>query len=1030
MAAPAGAGKTTLVASYIESRRIACLWYQVDSGDRDLASFFHYLGLAVARAAPRFRRPLPKLTPEYLGGIAVFARNFFREVGRRMRPSFALVLDNLQEVDAAAQLHAVLCEGLSELPPGGHVILVSRTAAPEAYARLRVNRQLDGLDWEELRLSENESRGLVRALGRGAAPAPSESIDSLHRRCEGWIAGLILLRELAPGRDARPEQIRTAPAQALFDYFATEVFARRAPAVRDFLLLTALFPSFTAAMAERLTGYARTDVLLGDLVRQHHFTERRSESPESFQYHSLFREFLIAQALATWGAAEIARQRQRAAAILERGGRVDEALPLYLAAGDSSAAARLIRVRAENLAATGRHATLAALIERLPAANLEHDPWLMYWHALTRLSPAPAEARADLEAAYDRFDATDDSAGLYLAWTAIVESFFIEYRDYLPVDRWIPVFESLRARHPEFPSPQLEARVLYAAVGMLQQRFIDHPLLPGLAERLEVLIEATPDANRRALLGIHCLLYHMVLGRTERAKQVLAMMRIADERPGIEPVIRLTSCLCVALLEWYLGHPRTALRYVEQGLELVNEHELPAALKLFILNQGIYGSLARGDARGASRFLEQMRVLVAGRNDIPAAIYHHCATMTAAHHGDLTVASEHGATSTSLAERRGVLFGYFCNLYSFANVALLRGDREKGSAMLADARAIGAKTGSRYIELLCGLSECAFFLEDAEREAAIAKLRRVLTMSRELGGPAVPFLPHRVLARVYGAALEHGVETEHVKDLIAKLEVAPTDEVLHVDAWPWPVKIYTLGRFGVAVNGATLKFAAKAQKKPLDLLKALIAFGGRNVREDRLVGVLWPDADTDRAALALTTTVHRLRRLVGQKAVERLDGRITLDARVCWVDAWSLERVLAAAERTCHTGSPEAIDALAENLPVLYRGAFLSDHDEEPWLLATRERIRDKLLRVLGSAADALVRVQRHEQAVRCLQKSLEIEPLAEGTYRRLMETHLARQQRSEALAAYRRCRKVLAAHFGVEPSPDTEAIRRRIRPA
>ena len=69
---PAGCGKTSLVASYLDQRKIPYLWYQVDEGDSDLATFFHYMGLAARKAAPRFQKPLPLLTPEYLAGISTF----------------------------------------------------------------------------------------------------------------------------------------------------------------------------------------------------------------------------------------------------------------------------------------------------------------------------------------------------------------------------------------------------------------------------------------------------------------------------------------------------------------------------------------------------------------------------------------------------------------------------------------------------------------------------------------------------------------------------------------------------------------------------------------------------------------------------------------------------------------------------------------------------------------------------------------------------------------------------------------------
>jgi ATP/maltotriose-dependent transcriptional regulator MalT len=113
VASPAGSGKTTLVSSYLQARGIPCLWYQTDSGDSDIATFFYYLGLAAKKAAPRFRKPLPLLTPEYRMGIPVFARRYFEELYKRLKPPFAIVLDNYQEVPSPRdhQHRAVLRSG-------------------------------------------------------------------------------------------------------------------------------------------------------------------------------------------------------------------------------------------------------------------------------------------------------------------------------------------------------------------------------------------------------------------------------------------------------------------------------------------------------------------------------------------------------------------------------------------------------------------------------------------------------------------------------------------------------------------------------------------------------------------------------------------------------------------------------------------------------------------------------------------------------------------------------------------------------
>lgn len=86
LCAPAGSGKTTLVASWLASRKLPCLWYQVDEGDGDLATFFYYMGLAGKKAAPKHKKPLPLLTPEYLLGIQTFTKRYFEDLYGRLTP--------------------------------------------------------------------------------------------------------------------------------------------------------------------------------------------------------------------------------------------------------------------------------------------------------------------------------------------------------------------------------------------------------------------------------------------------------------------------------------------------------------------------------------------------------------------------------------------------------------------------------------------------------------------------------------------------------------------------------------------------------------------------------------------------------------------------------------------------------------------------------------------------------------------------------------------------------------------------------
>jgi DNA-binding SARP family transcriptional activator len=184
--------------------------------------------------------------------------------------------------------------------------------------------------------------------------------------------------------------------------------------------------------------------------------------------------------------------------------------------------------------------------------------------------------------------------------------------------------------------------------------------------------------------------------------------------------------------------------------------------------------------------------------------------------------------------------------------------------------------------------------------------------------------------------------------------LAPPSSRSDDEAWPFSVQIQTLGAFRVLVEDRPLEFQRKAQKKPLELLKAIVAFGssGDGVREDRLADALWPDADADAAAGALTSTLHRLRRLIGENAITRQEGRLGLVPERCSVDLWRFGELLTRFERDAPSAAAPERASRTERLLALYRGPFLPGDADTPWLIERRQRVRADLLRWLRASAE------------------------------------------------------------------------------
>jgi DNA-binding SARP family transcriptional activator len=234
------------------------------------------------------------------------------------------------------------------------------------------------------------------------------------------------------------------------------------------------------------------------------------------------------------------------------------------------------------------------------------------------------------------------------------------------------------------------------------------------------------------------------------------------------------------------------------------------------------------------------------------------------------------------------------------------------------------------------------------------------------------------------------------------------------------IRIYTLGRFGLVINNQTIAFAGKAPRKPLQVLKALIALGGRGVSINALMLAVWPELG--RAARpALDVALMRLRKLLcSHSALTLSDGKLTLDERECWVDAWRFERTIAKFDTAVDWHSPRDIF-------VLYRGRFLEGEDDLQCVAKVRDRLAARFRRITLDIARAEEHAQRWQIAAEIYRRCLEHENLEEEFYSRLMYCEWRLGRRSDALKTYRRCCDVLRLHFYAKPSAGLSDLYRRV---
>jgi ATP/maltotriose-dependent transcriptional regulator MalT len=953
--APAGSGKTVLAATWLQARRRPCLWYQLDARDADPAAFFYFVRAAAARLAPRKRETLPLLTPEYAHGLDSYARSFFEQLSGWLRPGTVIVLDDFQELPEDAPLQQLMPAALSALPDGIRVIVASRVQPPAAFARLVAHQRVSRLGSDELALSGEEGRDLARLQRRDLCAADA---DAVWRQTDGWLAGTVLLLEQKEAGICDRAQPDPAAPGAIFEYFTAELFDRATPRIRRFLLETALLPRVTLPAAAALTGEASAPEILAELVRRNLFTVRLAGADPCYRYHPLFREFLVSRARAAHPPDAWRALLRRASEVLAGERAFSDAAQLMIEAEDHGGLAALALERAPAHVRHGRSATIESWLRALPPEWADRNGWVAYWLGVCRAVADPQEARGYLERAYRAFRAADDPGGSFLAWAGFVNTFFYVWDRFGPLDAWIGELEDLLQRHPTFPSLEIEAQVTFGMMASLMWRRADHPRIGEWIDRAERLLRADLAPEMRMQLATYLAFFHLWWrGHPARCVALLEDMRPLLDAPDLSPQTELMYRIIEAAYHARVLDRDACFAAVERGLARADATGV-VGLSLTLAIQGIYGALGTGDVGAGARYLRRAASYLGPDHATNVGHYHHLGAWISLCAGDLAGAEERFALMSAQVPVSGAEFALPWQLHIGANLLVERGRHDEAVAMAEQGLEWARPRGNLILEHQFLMVQAWALLAAGRDGEAIEKLRPALAIGREHGIVTFPFMGWRpaVAARLAALAVEHGVEAEHVRAQIQTSRLAAPESAVALEAWPWPVRVRTLGAFELWRKGERVIFRGKVQRKPLDLLFALVAFGGRDVREEAVTEALWPEADGDAARHALESTLYRLRKLLGVPGViVQRDRKLTLDPRTCFVDALALEAALSPTrkvERSQGTPDPAAVVQL-------YRGPFLAGAADLPWTAPMRGRLRVKLARWLdaleqrGAAADA-----------------------------------------------------------------------------
>ena len=1030
--AEAGYGKTTLLADFTRGRAMRCLWYKLESSDRDWVTFVNYLVAAGREAHASFGSATAALLASMAANNPskeLVVSTLLAEFGALGDAPTAFIFDDYHLVDESEDVREIVTRLLKTAPDSLRFVFLSRRRPELPLARLAAQGELAEFDTDELRFSQGETEQLFTEVYR--QPLEAEIVAQVDARTEGWAASLQLLHSSIRGRS--PAEVRSfvralSGAQGpLYDFLAEEVLSELPPELQRFLvrasLLERVVPSHAVAVMSTSEPAADEATVVRCITEAERLglMAKRAATSTSHRFHPLLREFLQRQLIQHVDAEELRAMHLSVARASEEREWLTACHP-YIAADQPEQAMRVLGSSVAVAIGTGRWGAAAEIVDRLegidpaPAvavllardvADRGHPDRSICLLDAVDLTTVPADVRALVRQARAALQwHRGDGAGVVAALNETVAD-------------------------DETPEPFRElAEVFLLLVGSATDGS-----LRVLSDRLTSMGEKQSGHGMKFFAGIsfhNAMLtefsrarYRVAFDCGNRALEELAMTG-ANPREMYSTLASLAAC-CFELGRFAESeaHGEAALRsddapsdvFAELAyLNLIQGHADRALLLSRMARQS--GTWQAGNAKLAviHTLAQAMLALTDGRPldaarmlgernqtefDIGASLaLKGLLAVACISAGDDAGAAR--ALEEALRLARSQEGARWETRLRVLEAALDEDNRALGTAV----RALGASGPSGMLELADVIAGLLHRLDPVPPE--------VVESIRRWPGRWLPALRRRVMAGFSPGALAaaRSLDRWGGAEDVARLRAFERTYLRGQRAVGLGkglakrvssrLDIADLGR-GILVAGERRLTLSEMRGKAASLLGFLLTRPENTATREQVLDALWPELTPDAASNSLNQSLYFLRRHIEPWYEDDVSvNYVRLEGDLVWIDR-ELSKI-------------ESQEFLADALPATrlrfreadalrafdrYRGRFGPEFEYEEWSIAWRDGLHATYLRLAQALQSHLVQAGRLDEAAEVAQRVLLVDPSALETRHHLIWLYARLGSRSAAAEQY-----------------------------
>jgi LuxR family transcriptional regulator, maltose regulon positive regulatory protein len=1020
LCAPAGYGKTTLLADTARRFSLTCCWYFLDRSDQDIPTFLKTLLASIRQHFPDVGLHLDARLVENIDQDEKAFQALLDELFHALThigEHWILALCNYQEVNSCPAINRLINAFLKRLSPECLLIIESRALPDLELAALVAGQKMFGLGSHDLQFSSQEVYAFAQAKR-----VPDFSLDEAEQTTtvfDGWIAGMLLGSRLGPTHQPRflpshsdLQGIVAQPAdrRQLLAFVVSEVF-RNEKEVYTFLKETSLLDQLIPTFCNAFCKTSNAAQLLEYAERQGLFVTCSHENGELiYRCHPLLRE-LFQEELRRYEE-EWYRALQRQLAILFYQIHLYEtALKHALEAQDYTLIAQTLLEVTSKLLNQGQSDLVLHCLNFLPEHIVLSNPRLLLIQVNTYLR------RGDFASAQSSFEQAEYLVAslesieyeLFYAELAITKGeLFLQQGEH---QQALKYFQHALVQLP------VDERIL--RIRARQQLGIcmilsGQPIYEGIAQFQQALGLCHPRLDERLAGELHHQLANAYgwAGNYAVAEHHRQRIRVLQERLG-QPHFLINNLTSMGLLKMRQGYGEEAETFFQTMLTLANQSPR-------LMSSKAYALLGLGELEWT-------------RQHFPEALMH---------------LEEASLLARQLEDR------YLRNnILNMQALVYLRLDDIYTAQYLQEQTSLQTNENRSYESVFSTLVQGTLRLAQKNYEAARCLFEEVIHLTGETG---IQWLQVQALMRLAACCLAQAnrVQARNVlQQAVALNTKGDHDCTLQVEIQAYPALQPLLeekGETGTVVEiqqGATERLRISALGEPTVLIDALPVTRWRMaramelyffllerhqpLRKDQIIDALWPEPeDIERVNQTFRSTLYYLRQVMGEASLVQQSGLYRLDLHAnygpFWYDVAIFEEQRCIARTALEANDDQSATQAFQQMVDLYQGdyvqAFYSD-----WCISRRDELRTSFMEAHHQLAMLAWRNEAWEKSLLHWQHLLTLDPCMEAAHYGVMRSYLRQGKRNLALRQYQRCCKELREQLGIEPGSALQKLYLRL---